>query len=265
MRIPHQLAAAALLALACTQPAAAQQETLDYAAGRWSYAGPNGPAFWSTLDLRYHECGQRQGRQSPVNLPAGSPAPYLSVEVDYPASAGILVNSGHGVDLLLPRPPDTMTLTVADSTFNFREVHFHVPAEHTVQGRRYDAEIHTVHQQGGGNRVVLATFVQEGTPNPGWFTLIDSLPGNVGDTIPVGVVDLNALLSLRALPSERLYDYGGSLTTPPCTSNVRFLIRQRPIVLSRDQIEALSSAMVRNVRPVQTHTHPVVRLHRPAP
>jgi hypothetical protein len=84
--------------------------------------------------------------------------------------------------------------------------------------------IHAVHQVGESDRVVLTTFVELGTyDNHAWSTLLDSLPGNRLDVIPIGDVNLNALLSLPAASAERMYDYAGSLTTPPCTPNVRFL------------------------------------------
>jgi carbonic anhydrase len=260
MRMPHLLVAAALLAVACTRPAAAQRETAPESAapGDWSYAGPTGPAFWRNIAPGYPDCGSNY-RQSPVNV-LGHP-PLVPFEVSYPARAGTLSNSGHGVDLLVPVLVDSGSLTVGGATFQFREVHFHIPAEHTINGFRYEAEIHTVHQQGTGNRAVLTTFVMEGQqPNPAWSTVIDSLPGNKGDRRVIGDVNLNALLSLPVQGSERMYGYDGSLTTPPCTPNVRFLLRQTPIRLSRAQLNALSTAMVRNIRPLQQNTQPVAGL-----
>ncbi len=120
-----------------------------------------------------------------------------------------------------------------------------------MRGHRYAAEIHTVHQLDAGNRAVLTTFVMEGLPNPAWNTLVDSLPGNARDALLTGPVDLAALLSLQHVSAERMYSYPGSLTTPPCTPDVRFVIREMPIILSREQIDALASAMPRNVRPIQ--------------
>jgi carbonic anhydrase len=168
--------------------------------------------------------------------------------VDYALNPGRLANNGHTVTLFLT---DSTTLTVADTAFAFREVHFHVPAEHTVRGQRHAAEIHTVNQLGQGNRAVLTTFVREGAHNRAWDRLFDSLPGNKGDVRPVGRVNLVELLSLHNLPNERMYTYAGSLTTPTCEPNVRFLIRERTITLSRAQLDELASAMPRNVRPVQ--------------
>lgn len=248
MRIPHLFAAGVLLAATGATPAAAQPEAET--ARLWSYAGPTGPDFWAGLG--FPACAGP--RQSPIDLP-GEPWGFRGVVVHSPPSPGRLVNDGHTVILQLLQP-NLQLLAVAETMFVFREMHLHVPAEHTVQGHRHDAEIHTVYQLGEGDRAVLTTFVDEGSPNPAWNTVIDSLPGNKGDTIPIGRVYLPTLLALDSVSAERMYSYPGSLTTPGCTPNVRFLVRETQITLSRDQLDELASAMPRNVRPVQPSPAP---------
>lgn len=261
MRTTYAVAATALLAAACSLPAAAPETTVEpAAAGAWSYAGPTGPAFWRSR-LGYTECVGP--RQSPVDLPALPFAAPLGVSVTYPATyPGHLANDGHTVRLLLVNT--TAALHVADSTFTFKEMHIHVPAEHTVQGRRHAAEIHTVHEERGGDAAALTTFVTAGGHNREWEALIANLPGNRDDHNPMGPVNLTALLALQHLPGEAVYSYAGSLTTPGCTPRVHFIIRQEPIVLSTAQIEALASAFPRNLRPVQTGTTSPIVLHRGA-
>jgi carbonic anhydrase len=265
MRTSHFLVAAALFAAAAPHAAAAQPETVDVAAvGAWSYTGPTGPAFWGLPRFPYPECRSGVGsRQSPVNLVATTHAPPLPVILNYSTgNPARLENTGHSVYLYLTNPA---SLRVADTTFNFRDIHFHVPAEHLVQGTRYAAEIHSVHQQGtNGNRAVLTTFVTVGLPNAAWNALIAALPGNKGDTISIGPTNMTTLLSLGGLAREPMYSYAGSLTTPGCTRNVRFLVRQQPITLSLQQIEALAAAFARNVRLLSPATEPIV-LHRGAP
>jgi carbonic anhydrase len=260
MRTPRLLAAAALFAAAAPHAAAAQSDSTRAAtAGTWSYTGPTGPDFWAAAPLGYTECAGT--RQSPVNLPAGHTSGPLPVTLSYPASnPARLRNTGHTVDLVLVDPPAPVTLTVADSTFTFREVHFHVPAEHTVRGRRYAAEIHAVHIL-GNEGAVLTTFITEGAHNPAWDAVIAGMPGNRGDDNPIGPVDLTALLGLQNFARESRYSYAGSLTTPLCSPGIHFLIRPRPIVLSAEQIQALASAFARNARPLHEVFTPVT-LHR---
>lgn len=261
MRIPHLLAAAATLAAAVPHAAGAQPDPIDEAAaGAWSYTGPTGPAFWATR-FGYADCAAGAPRQSPVNLPARTAVNPLPITLSYPAAnPGRLVHTGHSVDLFLE---NTATLRVADTTFTYREIHFHVPAEHLVQGVRHAAEIHAVHVHGNA-AAVLTTFVTEGPRNSAWNVLIDSLPGNKGDELPIGPTDLMAMLALQNLSREAIYSYAGSLTTPLCAPTVRFLIRQRPIALSRGQIEAFAAAFARNVRPVHPVSTPIT-LHRGVP
>jgi carbonic anhydrase len=245
MRFPYILAAA-VVAVACPRAAGAQVEPIDQAAaGTWSYAGPTGPAFWATR-LGHAECAGP--RQSPVDLPNIALSAPLNIRLGYPrASQARLVNTGHTVNLYLQ---DAATLQVADTTFDYKETHFHVPAEHLVHGRRHAAEVHSVHQMGNGSRAVLTTFIAEGDHNDRWDSLVNGLPGNRDDQNQIGIIDLVAMLALDGLIAERIYSYAGSLTTPLCTPNVRFLIRERTITLSRQQIDALASAFARNVRPI---------------
>jgi carbonic anhydrase len=55
------------------------------------------------------------------------------------------------------------------------------------------------------------------------------------------------------LPANRDYfRYNGSLTTPPCSEGVRWLIMKQPMTVSRAQIEAFEHALgFANNRPVQ--------------
>lgn len=260
MRIPHLLAAAALLTVACTPPAAAQQIDAGGTAVSkdWSYTGPTGPDFWAS-PLGYDSCAG--SRQSPVDLPARTAHPPLPITLSYPAAnPGRLVNTGHTVDFYLL---NQATLRVGDTTFVYREIHFHVPAEHLVQGVRHAAEIHAVHTA-GADAAVLTTFVEAGPHNGAWDALIAGMPGNKGDTIPIGPTDVRAMLALDGLDREWIYSYAGSLTTPDCSPSVGFLIRLRPIVLSQEQIDALAAAFGRNVRPVRQTASPIT-LHRGAP
>jgi carbonic anhydrase len=47
------------------------------------------------------------------------------------------------------------------------------------------------------------------------------------------------------------YHYIGSLTTPPCTENVQWLVLQKHGEMSKEQINAIASRLNKNNRPTQ--------------
>jgi carbonic anhydrase len=54
------------------------------------------------------------------------------------------------------------------------------------------------------------------------------------------------------LPADRrTYRYMGSLTTPTCSEGVRWMVMERPIRVSRGQVEAFRRLFPFNSRPVQ--------------
>lgn len=242
MRTPSAAATVAL-ALAAL-PASAQ---VDAGADRaeWSYAGPTAPEHWT--DLGHPACAG--ALQSPVDLQAEGTAPPLRLRVAYsPWRSGTLYNNGHSVVLRAGAPG---TLWVDEVSYAMAELHFHVQSEHTVRGHRFAGEAHLVHASGGA-RAVLGTLIVEGAENPAWNALIRALPGHEGERVAIEAeVDLVGLLGLHDVEAEWIFAYAGSLTTPPCDQNVRWLVRAAPLTLSRAQIDALSSAMVRNARPLQ--------------
>jgi carbonic anhydrase len=243
--------AAAAVALACA-PADAQEHA-------WSYAGPTAPEHWTGLG--YPACSG--ALQSPLDLSAGGTRAQLGVSVAYPAwPSAVAYNNGHTVVIDAGAPG---TLRVGPARYDVVQLHVHVPSEHTVRGHRFAGEAHLVHGAAGA-RAVLGTLIVEGAENPAWEALTRDPPGHEGERVPIGgELDLVALLGLHDVGAEWIYTYAGSLTTPPCDQDVRWLVRAAPITLSRAQVEALSSAMVRNARPLQARSplHPdAVTLHR---
>jgi carbonic anhydrase len=144
---------------------------------------------------------------------------------------------------------DGSTVRHFDATYELKQFHFHSPSEHQRNGRNAAAEIHFVHADPEGNLAVIGVFVEEGAPHPTVARLWESLPTEEGKVNglgqPINATDL--------LPKARdYYFYQGSLTTPPCTEGVRWVVMKEPITMSAEQIAALKRALHHdNNRPVQ--------------
>jgi len=93
-------------------------------------------------------------------------------------------------------------------------------------------------------------LLERGQAHPVMQTLWNNLPleKNV-DYSPEGVaVDLNQLL-----PENRsYYTYMGSLTTPPCSEGVMWMVMKQPAQVSAEQIAIFSRLYPMNARPVQS-------------
>lgn len=144
----------------------------------------------------------------------GSPDEEATIRADVPAGAASLALVGVRYDLL--------------------QFHWHTPSEHELEGRRAPLEVHFVHRAADGSLLVVGAFIEEGRHNRRFEGIFDVLPEHAGDTTQVPRVQLNGLLP-RARKS---YRYDGSLTTPPFTEGVQWIVLAEPIRMSEEQIDA---------------------------
>ena len=140
-------------------------------------------------------------------------------------------------------------LALGDATFQLAQYHFHAPSEHTTGGDHFPMEMHLVHKAADGALAVVAVFIREGAHNAAFDPIWSNLPSQKGveTHYPAVKVDVDALL-----PDARTtYRYDGSLTTPPCSEQVKWLVMSTPIELSREQIGTFTNIISGNNRPVQ--------------
>ena len=248
MLLPTLLLAATPLAAQSTarRPAPPAHRTAPPLA--WGYAGAGGSARWGGLRPAFAGCDT--GRwQSPIALPPNEPDTTVALASEYVPATGPIYNDGHTVKMNVS--PGSW-IELGGVRYQLREFHFHHPAEHLVGTQRFPAEIHLVHYDRAGRALALGIFVQQGAHDPAWDALLAALPHVRGDTVRLArPVDLNLLLALTGLVGQGLHTYLGSLTTPPCTAGVRWIVRERHVVLSAEQIDRIRRAMPRNARPPQ--------------
>lgn len=128
------------------------------------------------------------------------------------------------------------------------QFHFHTPSEHTVGGKSYGNEMHLVHKNDKNELAVVGVLIEEGAENAAYKAIWSNLPAKANEKKSDGV-EINAS---ELLPKDKKYfTYSGSLTTPPCSENVRWIVLTSPVQMSEGQISGIHRIMHKNNRPVQ--------------
>ncbi|MFT7823314.1 MAG: carbonic anhydrase [Sulfurimonas sp.] len=211
----------------------------------WGYTGHEGPDAWSELSPKYKVCGEGKN-QSPINVVSSMDADLEALILDYQASSTEVLNNGHTVQLNFSAGS---TLTVDGIVFELKQFHFHTPSENHIKGKSFPLEAHFVHLDKEGNIAVLALMFQEGKENKALAKVWEKIPEKSGEKSKLTLADI-----AKALLPENLdyYRFNGSLTTPPCTEGVRWLVLKTPVNVSRAQVEQFAHAMHHpNNRPIQ--------------
>jgi carbonic anhydrase len=220
----------------------------------WDYGSHGGPASWGELSPKFSACGDGKS-QSPIDIDRTVKADLPSLKAEFkPAQLKIVhhehmadvINTGHSIQV---NYTEGDTLQIGDAQFELLQYHFHSPSEHTVSGKRFPMEMHLVHQSADKKLAVAGVFIEEGEHNAAFDPVWANLPTQKSvethlEHLTVNVDDL--------LPKNRsTYRYDGSLTTPPCSEGVKWMVFTSPIQLSANQIGAFRDILKGNSRPVQ--------------
>lgn len=213
----------------------------------WSYEGTDGPDYWGELTQDYRTCSAGT-QQSPIDLKAEVDVDLDVLEFDYEATPLNLVNNGHTVQI---NYAPGSTLTLDDQTYNLLQVHFHNPSEHRVKGHSYAMEAHLVHQNPETDDLaVIGIFLEPGDENSVLKPIWDNMPMAAGSVRAIVDTTIN-IDELLPADTEAYYRYFGSLTTPPCSEKVNWIVMKEPVKVSLQQVERLATAVGANARPIQ--------------
>jgi carbonic anhydrase len=210
----------------------------------WAYEGRTGPQAWGGLKPDYGTCASGQ-RQSPIDIRDGLALQLEPLHFDYRPSSFGVIDNGHTVQVNVA-PGNA--IDIDGRRFELQQFHFHRPSEERVNGRQFDMSVHLVHKDAAGRLAVLALLLERGAAQAQVQTVWNHLPLEKGEEAPARVaIDLNALL-----PAQRgYYTYMGSLTTPPCSEGVQWVVMQQPVQVSATQIDIFSRLYPMNARPIQ--------------
>jgi carbonic anhydrase len=211
---------AACLALSAAMPGTAAASGLARAPGRAVAQRPR----QSPIDLRRSQITfvrrlprvrfRYPRRVDATLVNTGSPDEFATVRAEVPAGAAHIVIDG--------------------VRWNLEQFHWHTPSEHKVQGRETPLEMHFVHTRADEAILVVPVFIERGRRNAAIAPMFRDLPAQPNATREVSGVRLRALLP----EGRESYRYTGSLTTPPFTEPVRFVVLADSISVSRRQIRA---------------------------
>jgi carbonic anhydrase len=210
----------------------------------WSYSGETGPQAWGAMNSEFNKCSTGT-RQSPIDIREGIAVELEPVQFDYRTTGFAVIDNGHTVQVNLAQGN---AIQVLGRRYDLVQFHFHRPSEERINGRQFDMVAHLVHKDPEGRLAVVAVLLDRGSAQPIVQTIWNNLPLEKGEEQAARVaIDLNHLLP----QDRRYYTYMGSLTTPPCSEGVLWMVMQQPVPISPEQIDIFARLYPMNARPVQ--------------
>ncbi|MDB5933409.1 MAG: carbonate dehydratase [Massilia sp.] len=245
-------AARAVAAAKARKLAAARQKDVEQAAApamprhsnHWSYEGENGPANWGRINQDWAKCGTGT-RQSPIDLRDGMKVDLEQIAFDYHPTGFSVIDNGHTIEVGVGYGS---FITVQNRTFELVQFHFHRPSEERINGKGTEMVVHLVHKDAEGKLAVVAVLLQRGAQNSMIQTVWNNLPLEKQLTVtPAVALDVNEILPAR----RDYFTFMGSLTTPPCSEGVLWLVMKEPMPASPAQMALFSRLYPLNARPIQ--------------
>jgi carbonic anhydrase len=210
----------------------------------WTYEGPSGPNKWGDFDAANQICSIGH-QQSPVDITGSIAARQSPLKLSLTKRPDTIVNNGHTIQLNFSEGD---RLNVGDRKYKLTQFHFHHPSEHLVDGKGFAMEAHFVHAAEGGELAVVGVFIVPGRRNAVFQKIISTMPQEEGSPVPADhAIDPNGLLP----PGRGYYHYEGSLTTPPCSETVDWLVLVHRIEVAEEDIARFAKLYPMNARPVQ--------------
>lgn len=183
--------------------------------------------------------------QSPINIVNSvEKESQPVVTFKYKGNLATIENLGHTVQIGVTKG---QTITVNDKEFDLLQIHFHHTSEHVIDGKSYPVEAHFVHKAKDGKLAVVGVLYEEGKTNMS-FDSLGELPKKKGEKRAFKE-NINAMDLMPE--SKSFYTYSGSLTTPPYTEDVTWVVLKDSSELSKSQIGMVQGAMHKNNRDIQ--------------
>ncbi len=218
----------------------------EHKKAHWGYGehGTVAPANWGSLQ---GNATCKTGKaQSPINITEATKSIMpLNFKKSYHAENFTVKNNGHTVVFNATNPASNK-ISVHGKTFELLQFHFHSPSEHMIMNQHYPLEIHFVHKSKDGQLAVVGVLYKSGANNTGLAKVADKLVKKGQDATLAGF-DVNSIMP----KDQKTLAYSGSLTTPPCSENVQWLLQKTPVTASKGELIKFINSYKGNNRPVQ--------------
>jgi len=209
----------------------------------WSYEGATGPSHWGDVDAASKVC-TAGSQQSPIDIMSSVRAQLPPLQIAWRVKPDMIVNNGHTIQV---NSDLGNTLTVGKDKYDLLQFHFHHPSEHLIGGKHFPMEVHFVHRNAAGALAVVGVLMTAGKPNAAFKQVVAAMPAKAGTPVKMNAVDIGQMLPAR----RAYYRYAGSLTTPPCSETVNWLLLHEPIHVAQADIDAFAKLYPMNARPPQ--------------
>ncbi|MDJ0790783.1 MAG: carbonic anhydrase family protein [Acidimicrobiia bacterium] len=212
----------------------------------WSYEGATGPDHWADLDPAW-AIAKLGIRQSPIDLAGATDEVEGSLGLSYDkVTLTEVANDGHTLQVGVTAGG---MLTFGQRTWTLGGLHFHTPSEHHIDGEAFDMEIHLVHTDDRNQLGVLGVFAEIAGGFGALSAVFDAAP-DAGTTVDLRLEEIPVV---DVLPPDRSrwFAYTGSLTTPPFTEQVQWVVLRQPLEVSESDVQQMRRLFGANARPVQ--------------
>lgn len=222
------------------------------AQAHWAYEGEGAPIHWGQLNPAWALCGNGS-RQSPIDIRDGIKVDLEPIVFDYKPTGFNVVDNGHTVQVNLGGGNH---IAVMGRMYELLQFHFHRPSEERVNGKAFEMVVHLVHKDADGRLAVVAVLIEQGKAQNLIQSVWNNLPLEQNAAVtPALAMDVNQLLPTR----REYFTYMGSLTTPPCSEGVLWMVMKEPVQASSEQIAIFARLYPMNARPLQVQAGRLIK------
>ena len=212
----------------------------------WGYTDEVAPKYWSGLNSDYAKCSNGK-MQTPINIIATKDINLTPLDFNYSTNSSDVINNGHTVQVNIN---SGSSVKIDGLDFKLKQFHFHTPSENNINGTEYALEAHFVHATDDGQLAVVAVMFKKGDENPIISKIWNKFPLEENKKVAFSLSsdDIKSIMP----PDKNYYKFLGSLTTPPCSENVKWNVFKTPVTISSEQVETFFKIFGHtNNRPIQ--------------